>query len=89
MTSKEDIRNWLTSDDYLRFLGLKREDCTHMLVVCDTYDYDDYPVFVTKDEDVHEAVAEHSKNMQRVMEVYSFNHDIEAQLNEDRAFHYD
>ncbi len=87
MTSKDEIRAWLTRDT--TFMGDKVADCSHMLVVCDTYDYDDYPVWVKRGEDVREVEAEHSKNMQRVMEVYSFNHDIEAQLNEHRAFHYD
>lgn len=37
--TKEFIRNWLQR--------ATKED-SHMLVVCDTFDYEDYPVFVNK-----------------------------------------
>jgi len=32
---------------------------------------------------------EYNRNMQQVMEVYSYNHNLESQLKEHRAFHYD
>ncbi len=88
MTSKAEIRMWLTTK--VTPMGQKIEDCTHMIVACDTFDYEDYPVYVEKGQNVHDVMAElESENMQKVMEVYSFNHDIEAQLNEHRAFHFD
>ena len=36
---------------------------THMIVVCDTFSYEDYPVFVMPGEDVHRA----RKGMQRAV----------------------
>lgn len=82
MTTKNTIREWLTRDTVKK--------CTHMLVVCDTFSYEDYPVYVSKGESVKEIYAKfNGKDMQRVEEVYSFNHDIEKQLGEKRAFHYD
>ena len=79
-TNKE-IRTWLEN---------KPEGATHMIVVCDTFDHDDYPVYVMPDQNVKEVEASHNgPNMQRVIEVYSFNHNIESQLNETRAHHYD
>jgi hypothetical protein len=82
MTTQEDIRAWLRER--------QRKDITHMLVVCDTFDHEDYPVYVTRDEDVRETYRKYEgKNMQRVMEVYSFGKDLEVQLNEGRAFHFD
>jgi len=77
MTTKQDIRNWLNGSCEADFL----------IVVCDTFSYDDYPVFCTH-EDFKETHAKYDgKNMQRVMEVYDLALDHEAQLNERRAFH--
>ncbi len=81
MTTQAEIRSWLER--------AKQENATHMIVVCDTFSYEDYPVFVSEAEDVRKVEAEHTGNMQKVMEVYSLNRDIEEQLNEFRAFHYD
>ncbi|KKQ35825.1 MAG: hypothetical protein US50_C0004G0014 [Candidatus Nomurabacteria bacterium GW2011_GWB1_37_5] len=81
MTTKEDIRRW-----FLR--GLEKK-ATHLIVVCDTFDYDDYPVYVEKGKDVHEVESEYNgKSMQKVMEVYNLNMDMERQLNQNRAFNY-
>jgi hypothetical protein len=59
-----------------------------MLVVCDTFDYEDYPVFVTPGADCN-AILRHYQcaDMQRVMEVYDLNMEIGAQLAERRAWH--
>lgn len=62
-TSREDIRGW--------FRAGVQQGATHMIVMCDTFDYDDYPVFVKPDQDVREIVKERNgKNMQELMEVY-------------------
>ena len=37
----EEIKGWLDE-------GRKRKDITHMIVVCDTWDHEDYPVYVAK-----------------------------------------
>ena len=80
-TSKEDIKRWLKQG--------KKEKATHVIVVCDTFDYEDYPVYVMKNEDVHKVYDEHNgKNMQRVMEVYNLSKDIDEQLNTRRAFNF-
>jgi len=80
--TRTDISGWL---DKL----YSSESLTHMVVVCDTYDWEDYPIYVAKDEDVREVAVAHSANMQRVMEVYSKSLTKEAQLAEPRAFHYE
>jgi len=82
-TTRQEIRGWLErkADD---------SDVTHMIVVCDCFDYEDYPVYVRCGEDVREVFSQYDgKDMQRVMEVYSYGYDLELQLNEGRAFHYD
>lgn len=81
MTSRADIKEWFER-------GIE-EKATHMIVVCDTFDYDDYPVFVSADQDAHTIVSEYNgKNMQSVMEVYNLSMDMEEQLQERRAHNY-
>jgi hypothetical protein len=47
------------------------EGATHMIVVCDTYDYDDYPVYIEPKMDFWKEYGRYDgKNMQRVMKVY-------------------
>lgn len=61
-----------------------------MAVVCDTFDWDDYPVYVMEGEDPHAKLLTYEKgeNMASLMEVYNLSMDIEKQMNEHRAFHY-
>lgn len=81
-TSRAEISEWFDQ-------GVK-QGSTHMIVVCDTYDWDDYPVYVSKDEDCRKkAESYNGKDMQRVMEVYSMAVDKESQMAEHRAFHYE
>lgn len=81
-TTKKDIREWLERG--------KKDGATHLIIVVDTFDYDDYPVFVKAGEDVRAKEIEYNgKEMQRVMEVYSLKRDIDEQLNEHRSFNYD
>lgn len=80
--TKQDVREWL-------IYGKEQlPNCTHMLVVCDTFDHDDYPVYVPADEDVRDVARAHDGvNMQQLMEVYDLSMDLESQLAEERAFH--
>ncbi len=77
-TTQEDIRGWIKRG--------QEQNATHLIVVCDTFEHDDYPVFVSDKENVREVYEEYNnKNTQRVMEVYNLKQDIEKQLNEIRA----
>jgi hypothetical protein len=84
MTTHSDIREWLE-----RGKKDKRKP-THMLVVCDTFDHEDYPVYVYPDEDVYKRSEgyRNGENMQRLMEVYKYSMDLETQLNQHRSFNY-
>jgi hypothetical protein len=75
-----DISEWFEA-------GCKK-GATHMVVVCDTYDHEDYPVYVLPGQDVKVVEKSCSGNMQRVMEVYNLQMDKALQMNEHRAFHY-
>lgn len=79
-TTKEEMGEWFDK-------GVSK-GAAFMIVVCDTFDYEDYPVYLKEGVDVHEMLKEYGgKDMQRVMEVYSLKSSKEAQLAEKRAFH--
>lgn len=78
-TTKNDIRNWLKEKD--------KSEVSHVLIVCDTFDHSDYPVQVPIGKHVDDIISQyHGSDMQKVMEVYNLNMDIEEQLNEHRAW---
>ena len=64
------------------------QGATHMIVVCDTYDWEDYPVYVSPDQDVHKIEKGYRGNMQKVMEVYKLSLDRDTQMRQHRAFNY-
>lgn len=73
MISKEEIALWFDR-------GVA-EEATHLIVVCDTFDWEDYPVFVSKDQNVKEEVDKFKgKDMQKVMEVYDLSKDKNEQV---------
>ena len=76
--SRQQIEQWLKR---------KGKHDTHMLVVTDTFEYSDYPVFVDKSEDVQEKIRIYNmKSMQRVTEVYDLSLSTNQQLNSTRAW---
>lgn len=91
----DDISGWFDE-------AVKR-GATHMVVMCDTFSYDDYPVYVMPGTDVTEfvhgrkgvpgkedIVGKDGNNMQSLMEVYAMHLDKDMQLNkEKRARHYE
>lgn len=78
--SKEDIRGWLQD-------GIAR-GATHVIVCCDGFDYEDYPVYVQPNQEASEVAARiHGSNMQACVEAYDLSMDIESQLEEYRAWH--
>lgn len=82
ITTPTILRGWLAK--------AKKMGATHMIVACDDFDHEDYPVFVMPGTNPREKADEISKSsMQRVMECYSLARSLETQLLEQRAFHYD
>lgn len=60
--TKEDIRSWLKRG--------KESGATHMIVVCDTYDHEDYPVYVMPDENVRTKSEQfNGKNIEKELRV--------------------
>lgn len=78
--TKDEIRKWVER-------GVER-GATHVIILCDTWDWEDFPSYVEKDESVYEEVSKcQTADDLRVMEVYNLSMDIETQLNEYRAWH--
>jgi hypothetical protein len=79
-TTKQDLHRWFKE-------GVEQK-ATHMIVVCDTFDYEDYPVYVAKGEDVKAREQEYrGKDMQKVMEVYDLSKSW-AEQSEGLVFNY-
>lgn len=80
MTTKNEISEWFDR-------GVD-EGATHMIVVCDTFDYEDYPVLVNPTQNIEEEVVKYnsSEKMSKVMEVYNLGKNKEYQLNQHRAY---
>lgn len=74
--SAETIRRWYEE-------GVE-EGHKWMLIVCDTYDYEDYPVYVSTENYWDKRNSFTNKNMQLVMESYDLEGDQEVQLAEYR-----
>ena len=78
--TKDEIREWVER-------GVKI-GATHVIILCDTWDWEDFPSYVEQGESVHNKVMQcQAANDLRVMEVYNLSMDIEHQLDEYRAWH--
>ena len=78
--SYQQIESWVEE--------AKAEGARWLIVACDSYDYEDYPIAIRADEDFWKRFEEYNGvNMQRVMEVYDLEGELMAQLDEERAFH--
>jgi hypothetical protein len=82
-TTATDIMSWLKR-------AQKQQGATHVLIVVDGFDQEDYPVIVGKGRNVREVEAEYNaKSMQRVIEVYSLSQPLKPQLARPRNFCYE
>jgi hypothetical protein len=60
-----------------------------MIVVCDTFDHSDYPVYVGVDENIHDKKSRYDgESMQEIVEVYNLRMDMNSQMSEKRTFNY-
>lgn len=82
MTTRSEISQWFDE-------GVAK-GATHMIVCCDTFDWDDYPTYVHTGENVRNAEKMHNgRPMTKVMEVYNLRADKAEQLAKRRNFNYD
>jgi len=82
-TSQSEIEEWVRA--------AHKKGCTHLIVVCDDFSFEDYPVEVFDGDDIKKKIEEYKdlKKMQRIMEIYSMRLPIDLQLAERRAWHPD
>ena len=74
-TTKDDIRGWFES-------GMD-QGAAYMLVVCDQFDWEDYPVYVMLNENLAERAKTYDgQNMQKIMECYDLAIPMEKQLSQ-------
>jgi len=71
MTTATEIKGWFD-----RGINSKMD---FMIVVCDTYDYEDYPVFCKSEQFAAEYAEHNGPNMQKIMEVYNLSIPWEKQ----------
>jgi len=68
----------------------KQQNAKYMIVVCDNYDFSDFPVFVKSKKELEETLQEYAiKRDYKIMEVYDMSMDLNKQLNEEKAWHTD
>lgn len=81
VATREKIRLWLDEG--------QRLGATHLIIVVNM-SWDDFPVYVMPGENTRDVAARFDGiDRQRIMEVYSLAMDLEAQLDEFRAFHWE
>lgn len=74
VTTRQDITEWFNRG--------KTEGAAYMIVACDTFDWEDYPVYVKPTDDLLARVKEYDgPNMQKIMEVYDLSRDIGDQIS--------
>ena len=77
-TTKTDIGTWFDEG--------KDRKATHLIVVCDTLDHEDYPVYADGNDDCLQKYTDYNgPNMQRVMEVYDLRKSKDVQLSQIRV----
>jgi hypothetical protein len=75
----DDVRTWIGR-------GIK-EGQSYLIVVCDTFDYEDYPVYAKSVKEAKEEYDAHNgKDMQKVMEIYDLTIPTEPQIQQPRAW---
>lgn len=75
--TKDDLSRWFDR-------GVSQNK-TYMVIVCDTYDWEDYPIFYDTKEEAENRVKNPGE-MQKIMEVYNLTFDKETQMNMHRAY---
>jgi hypothetical protein len=80
--SRDDLSRWFDE-------GV-RQGATHMVVVCDTFDWEDFPVYVMPGDVAEDVVRQRSNpnQMSRVMEVYNLSMSKAEQMQTARVFNY-
>jgi len=67
--TRQDVDRWIAT--------AKRDGYKYIVSVCDTWDYDDYPVRCRNEEELSEAIIKYNgQNMQHINEIIKIDGDI-------------
>lgn len=70
------------------FLRGKAKGYKYMIIVCDNYNFEDYPHYVNTPRELEEELQDYIiDKWVTPMEVYDLSMDMNKQLNEERAWH--
>jgi len=61
----ETLKEWIEE-------GIKNKN-KYLIVVCDTFDQEEYPIFCKDDKEFSFQKEEHNKNMQRVVTIINLS----------------
>lgn len=76
MTTREEISDWFDRG--------QKDGWDYMVVVCDKWDYSDYPVYCSTKKAAQNK-WDNPGEMQRAMECYNLKGNKQAQLNQRRC----
>ncbi len=80
MTTRDTILSWLRKAQ----VG----GHSHVIVVCDEFDHEDFPVFCKDREEALKQRAHYDNlKMHRIMEIYDLSLSLDSQMAEHRAMH--
>lgn len=65
--TREDVNYWV--------IKAIEMGATHVISVCDTFDWSDYPVYVAENDDLETVKLSYKGNMQRINEVIDIERD--------------
>lgn len=65
--TRQDVDRWIAT--------AKANGDQYIISVCDTWDYDDYPVYCRNKKEALEAIPEYTQNMQRINEIIRIDGD--------------
>ncbi len=75
--TRNDIESW--------FKYGKAEGLEYLIVMCDSYDYDNYPKYCSRNQ-LQGTIDAYPKDMQYIEEIYDLNMDMTAQVAQYRCF---
>ena len=76
----DEIRIWLQN-------GI-RKGATHCLIIHDSWNFNDYPVYVMPNQDVRAIASQYLYSNESILEVYNLSLDIEQQINDVRTVNF-
>ena len=66
--TREDVNRWIDT--------AKKKGCKYIISVCDTFDWDDYPVYIKDKNELILRIDDYDNvNMQKINEIIRINDD--------------